>query len=383
MIYLFLDTTALHRSWRLDGTSWESIRDAINLNIVTVATSTITVSELERQAMHDAAEVNRGAEQLARDLRRHYIDFEPTAVKFDAVQWRAAFADRLRERGIGVVERADPSHDVLLARDLARLPPFKQSGEGYRDALIWLTFLEWIARLGLNPGDELYFVSDNTTQFLEAGKRNAPLHPYIQQEVRAAAGLEAKHLADIKAVTEKVRPLALTKKQALEAATAAYNDADIETENEAWSPAADDQALHYAQAQTSKLVGASLDDLNLLKEVSLRGHTVDGVPFPPVEEGDITAVDLTGVDEAYQSDVLDGTELWTVDLDASIEVEAPLHKQDVNELPEEGTIVDPDWNRHYMLVSFPVHARLRYDVRTDGEDVTDGQLVDVTLLPSS
>jgi len=94
--------------------------------------------------------------------------------------------------------------------------------------------------------------------------------------------------------------LARTKKQALESATAASNAA-ITTENEAWSPAADDQALHYARAQTSKLVGASLDDPNLLKDVALRGHTVDGVPLPPVEEGGITAVDLTGVEDADNS----------------------------------------------------------------------------------
>lgn len=152
--------------------------------------------------------------------------------------------------------------------------------------------------------------------------------------------------------------------------------------NENWT-STEDLALQRARSESSRLLGSSIDDLNLTKESAQRGYTVNGVPFPPIENGEITAIELTGADESYQSDVLDGTELWTVDLDALIEVEGPLLKQDVSEIPEAGTVVDAEWNRHYMMVSFPLTVRLRYDVRVDSAETTDGQLVDVTLVAAA
>lgn len=399
MIYFFLDTTALHNSWRLDGPSWDSVRDAVELGIARVATSTITVAELERQAQQDAIEVSSDYERVARALRRHHVDIEATTVAFDAARWRASFRNRLQHRHVDVVTRASPSHDVLLQRDLARLPPFKESGEGYRDALIWHTFLQWITDAKLTGEDELYFVTGNTRQFADGGAKDGPLHKYLQTEVRDVVDVDAGLLTKLEGVTAKIRPFALARKRAVEATqhrdpvvdTAVDRDADVAVDvdvdadaalQEYLSPSTEDLAFQHARAQTLKLVGWRFSDLNIFNESALRSFTIDGMPIPPVEDAEITSVELSGDEDAHLSDVLDGTELWTVDVEASITVEGRVHKRDVDELPETASVLNSDLSRRYVMVSVPLLVRLRYDVRAEATEEVEGQLVDATLLPS-
>jgi hypothetical protein len=397
VIYFFLDTTALHNSWRLDGPGWDSVRDAVELGITKVATSSITVAEIERQAQQDAVDVSADYEKIARALRRHYIDIEAPAVPFDAAEWRALFTDRLQDRHIDVVTRASPSHDALLQRDLARLPPFKESGEGYRDALIWLTFLQWISETEVTSQDELYFVSNNTRQFADGARKDGPLHKYLQIEVREVVDVNAGLLTKLEGVTSKIRPSALAQKRAVEATqhryraptTTADRDTDVAADvdadaalHEYLSPSTEDLAFQHARAQTSKLLGWSLSDLNLSNDSALRGSTIAGRSIPPIEGAEITSVELVGDEDAHLSDVLDGTELWTVDVEASITVEGRVHKRDVDELPETASVLNADLSRRYVMVSAPLLVRLRYDVRAEATEEVEGQLVDATLLPS-
>lgn len=72
-----------------------------------------------------------------------------------------------------LVPIAGVGHEELVARSIKGTRPFRSSGVGYRDALIWLTVLE--------QADEhdVVFVSGNSKDFAEEGK----LHPVLAEEV--------------------------------------------------------------------------------------------------------------------------------------------------------------------------------------------------------
>lgn len=67
--------------------------------------------------------------------------------------------DRLREIGFDMPKPPERSHLELTERAVNRLPPFDESGGGYRDSLLWLTAIEQVEE---PPFENLILVSDDT-----------------------------------------------------------------------------------------------------------------------------------------------------------------------------------------------------------------------------
>lgn len=156
MLFAFLDTTALHRAYTLRGTQWDSVEQAITLGLARVVTSDISVAEIVRQVGPEARELNNRLSAAARDAALFGVDLTPGAVPESEERWNTAFRKALEERGIMINSHARPPHSEILARDLSTMPPFKKSGEGYRDTLIWLTFLEWLSACKPGEGDLVF-----------------------------------------------------------------------------------------------------------------------------------------------------------------------------------------------------------------------------------
>ena len=96
--------------------------------------------------------------------------------------WQKRF-DTLSQKGTGEVYQADSG---LLAeavkRSVQRIPPCKESGEGMRDAVIWLSFLAYCKeRLKSYHGYHVAFISENTRDFANSS-RNEFL-PQLQNDV--------------------------------------------------------------------------------------------------------------------------------------------------------------------------------------------------------
>jgi hypothetical protein len=73
------------------------------------------------------------------------------------------------------------SHRKLLERDLRRLKPFKSSGAGYRDALIWESVLQIFSA----TKEKIAFITENSTDFTDS---KGQLHPHLLQDVVSLNG---------------------------------------------------------------------------------------------------------------------------------------------------------------------------------------------------
>lgn len=120
----------------LRGAQWDSVAQSIRFGVARVAVADITVMELQRQAVDEAREIDKRLKAAAEDASRFGVDVTVPAIAVRPSDWRSEFEQRLESRGIDVAPHGEPSHTAILQRDLRGLPPFKPSGEEYRNALI-------------------------------------------------------------------------------------------------------------------------------------------------------------------------------------------------------------------------------------------------------
>lgn len=360
MLYAFLDTTALHKSYMLRGGHWPVVERGIEQSLLRVATSDVVVMELERQAMREVSDVNTSLRSAASAAARLGEDLEVSLLNVPAQWWRLQFESRLRHLGIEVVPHPQVAHEEIIRRDLAGTPPFKASGEGYRDTLIWMTFLGWIQSLDLNPTDEVRFVSANTRQFGGNDKRLAEI---LAREL--PAGVNVVLVTDRSAVVEHLRPL-------LRAPEPEPSDA---------LPTPGDIAEHVAGLALANLYSTPLEHLDGLQIGDLHVDVDESVPA-------LTSAAIDWIDEANAStdanlvDILDDTtELWDVVVEAVVHLDADLDAPDLEDLAT-AEVRRINWDAQYVSAYLPVVMRLRYNVRVERQGQHGyAELVEAALRP--
>ena len=100
-----------------------------------------------------------------------------------ANQYRSELEARLRDHNVEIAEPDQVSHQQIIDRDLAKRPPFDQSGRGYRDALTWHA----IRDLVIDEGEHVILVTRDNDFSANKDERDK-LHPMLVAEVGGAEG---------------------------------------------------------------------------------------------------------------------------------------------------------------------------------------------------
>jgi hypothetical protein len=139
-----------------------------NVGIVIPEVVVLEVVNLARERIHSAANrITGGIERLAGlglDAGADIQNVELLARRFET-----DLRERLTESGVRIPSIPDTDHAILVERSIAGRKPFRCSGVGYRDALIWQNVLDTAA-----SGD-VALVTANTRDFANA--TGSALHP--------------------------------------------------------------------------------------------------------------------------------------------------------------------------------------------------------------
>ena len=334
----FFDTTAFTGARDLTTPAWRKIAAGAKSGVLRAATTEITTGELARQARETITTKLISLEETRRKLEQFGVSFDLPVRPNDAY-----LADLvptwLAEADIAVLPIPAVTHEIVVARDLAAKPPFIRSGKGYRDTLLWLSFLDWAK--SLPAGDTpVYFVTGNTEDFCgpKGGLKQElqdELPPGIVVEVLATAEKLAG-LIELPESPEPKAPSEVVMARALEHV---------------------DTALLYQTA-----------DIN-----PLTWHT-------QVEDPTISEV-IASAGEAQEIDSYEGgTSVWLVELEAEIGVTGYVYKSDLGGLDEGLHVTDGDWNNHYAEVQGYVPATIVVEVRLESDGETAEAAVQETRL---
>jgi hypothetical protein len=347
-IYAFLDTTEWSEGSRMTSPGWDSLRSAVAKKRLELAVSEITIKELERQVGEKVTKFNQLISGAARKLSAHSLDLGVLPVA-SSESFTASFRHRLSMAGVQSIPIATPAHTEIVERDIDSRKPFSRGGSGYRDTLIWLSFLDWVKEAP--PGSVACFVSANKDDFGSTDGGALALHPDLLPDV--PDGVEVRYL-------EKFADLVRLVRDAASDITSGDSEAD---------PRA---AGAEAVAIFAGLVGYPIDDLPVSEPVD---------EFPPIFEGRVVKVDVFDDDiESELVDTLDLTQIWSVRCGAWIRIEGGLHRDELANLPRGWMVTRVDLSQPVTLVAAWFECTLVAEVRVgDDHRATDGALVDVHL----
>lgn len=359
-MYVVIDTNIHMQSWFMTLNDFRLVLRAASDGRIDLVVPKVVLHELI--AEYEKA-VKKGAKTL-KDARNtlgmlqtpgheeipHQVD--PKAAR---ASFQKRFLEMIQEAHGEVVAIPSVPHESLVIKATSRKKPFKESGEGYGDALIWETVLN------LARDAEVAFVSRNFSDFAQRGSP-VMLADELKEEVARAGGHTVTLYENLKSLVEQLIPVA---EDPLE-------------------------ELRERLRTGSKFRDQMADLVSLAIE-----------PFSPfgvgkVEEREEAEIELKAESDAYISwinavtdiDVEDGrllneiSLLFTVSATADVQIQFHVHKAEAYDLADRAgvEVLDWDWNEHYVLAE----AERELLVTCEGTyDTRSGSLSNVKLVHAS
>lgn len=243
-------------------------------------------------------------------------------------EYESYFRNRINKLGIKIIPYPQISHKDVVKRDLARKRPFQNSGKGYRDALIWESVFDIMEHTETPPA--IIFINHNTKDFFD----NDVLHPDLMEDL-FSKGFKITDLNIYNDISGAMREHIKPRQERLEEMTKEYaGTTKIETI---------DLNVFFENKIDDELRNLFSDE-DIIPRLGIKSY----VENP--ELSTISSINCSVTDIRMLSD-----EKTIVDAAAQIEFEyeAFIFKPDVplidnRDMP---TIIDDDWNEHYMLVA--------------------------------
>jgi PIN domain len=349
-VLVVLDSNAFNGDLRADRSRLRSVLDgAVAKGIFELYVPEVVLQELDKQFTVRSKKVVGEINQALGEREEQLLELGlsgPDEMVYDktgAAEYRSTLEKRLKLAGARILPLpADLSVTVKWA--VARRKPFKQQGDGFPDAAIWLSIIELAAQ---RPDQALVFVSDNTKDFAES-KQDTRLAEMLcddlverglaRDQVRLVPGIDpfAKELAEASAT-------ATTRAEELAAAGA-------------FEPGIERMLMWSHQDKEVLDLGVELDNDPQVVGWDLESLAIEDASQLPAEHLLIRAraeVELSLDLLIYRGDY------YSADDDASL-----------------FRVTDPDFNESYVEASSSVTVVLDVEMTSD----LDGSDVEVDLL---
>lgn len=360
-----VDTSELFPDPVLSGLPMRTLLERARIGGLTLVVPEVVVLELVN---HVRERIEQATDKMMRgrwSLLRFGLDVEP--ITLDPAELTSVFEQHLRDQITGVGGQIPPIPDIahrdLVIRSAEGVKPFRTSGVGYRDALIWHTVLREAV------DDDVVFLSSNTGDF--ADDDGTALHSDLTAEM-AALGLSGQ----VTLVTK------------LDAFIAAYVPIDVQALAEARKRYEEEPsfAMELREETAEMLLRYEAWDHGEVDFVGLRAPAMRGEHTP--ESIMVDALDVISIefDQAYEFDPDDQTGLLELTVAAEVAVELLFHKADAEWLIERGaaaSIHDFDWNETMAAASNTVYVRVRCNALFDraSKSISDLSVMWIEDLP--
>jgi hypothetical protein len=164
---IFIDTNIIYGHWYLQNANFQYLLNYLENTNSTLAVSEIVCDEIDNKFYE---ELNAISITLKNNLKKYEVlvnekaNLIPEKLKSDY-----SFKKLLEER----TDCANffpfnlVPNEKIVERAIKKIKPFKDDDKGFRDTLIWLSFLEY---LKLKKNDDIAFINNNSTDFYNSEK---------------------------------------------------------------------------------------------------------------------------------------------------------------------------------------------------------------------
>lgn len=182
-MWVVLDANVFCADYRLAGSAFRVFLDSLRRLDLHCRVPEVALEEVLASRERELDAVSRQVKKADRSWMRITGTSlgGPTADELEAgsKEYSLVLTRAFHEHDIVLLPYPKVSHDLLAKKAVQRRKPFKQSGDGYRDALIWAS----VVALAQQHREPLAFVTNNTSDFGTAPN----LHHDLVAELEAGA----------------------------------------------------------------------------------------------------------------------------------------------------------------------------------------------------
>ncbi len=186
-----LDTNIIHGDWHLGGANFRYLCHYLNNEQTQLLLPQVVLQEVNNiQARELAALATSIQSQVKRASQFNGRPIAPEPLPLSIAEYDILLLLKRRIDNVVIVGYDDVPHSAVVERALKAARPFQKSGDGYRDTLIWLSLLTYLA--GDKSTEPVAFITNNRSDFFDPkAKDDAQFHPDLAADV-AAASLNAR-----------------------------------------------------------------------------------------------------------------------------------------------------------------------------------------------
>ena len=181
---IFLDTNIFYNDWFMKNANFKYLFNYINNDGHSLVLSKLVVQESEnirnREIKEAVNEINKNIKK-AQKLNSKILNFDSEKIGIES--YNLIDLIKLKTDYIEIVDYESVSHNEVVERALINKKPFIEGEKGYRDTLIWLSFLEYLKNKEIT--EEIAFISQNSSDFFKIKNKIVSFNQDLSEDLLA------------------------------------------------------------------------------------------------------------------------------------------------------------------------------------------------------
>lgn len=182
-IFIFIDSNIFFDKWHLNDPHFQLLFNFIKNAGAQLIISDLVCEEVDNLYLQKWQEAHLKAKKILRELS----DISPSSANYSIEDSPKSYSLKtyLNEKcdysNIKFISYNDIPQKEVVYRAIQRIKPFQDDDKGYRDTLIWLSFLQFLKTKSYPNLQEISFISNNKSMNLSRAlqlsiHRNSPHH---------------------------------------------------------------------------------------------------------------------------------------------------------------------------------------------------------------
>ena len=349
MNHIIIDTNVIHLDFKLNKARIVTLCNTSTILGHEIFIPEVVIDEIVKQYDEKAEEYinsfNKALKKLS-DLSTSPITQTPIDAKGFISNYRNELNNRIKQLGIGIIPYPNTGHKIMVARELGKKKPFKDSTKGYRDALIWDSVMEHTQKYSSNCG--IIFLTANSKDFADKDKKDLHTDLIADCISNGIPTTSIRLVTDIQNFIDN--EIILRSTELKEKFNQLQQDGGL----------GDIDFIQLIQDYISKDM---LDNLISSNDFdSYPGYAPGLYENPEITSIEKVSCSFNTIREISSDTILIQSEVSVqVDLDCFI-FRADLPLIDDSKFP---TIIDYEWNDHYVLASDSATFKFQFNILTD------------------
>mgnify|MGYP001942283240 CR=1 FL=1 len=179
---VFLDTNAFYNNWFVDNANFKLLFHYLNNEELDLLLSKLVAQEVnnirERELLETTTEIDRLINRVNK-LNKQDVDFSIESMGITQYDVQSILKNKVN--CIENISYDEVPHKQVVERALKLIKPFTGEEKGYRDTLIWLSFLSYLK--AQNVEGEIAFITNNKHDFFEKKNKVLSFNDDLQKDI--------------------------------------------------------------------------------------------------------------------------------------------------------------------------------------------------------